>query len=551
MNLIATNEELAAACQRFARHPFVAVDTEFLRETTFWPLLCVVQVASDDEALAIDALAEGLDLAPLFALMANESVVKVFHAARQDAEIFWKLAGVVPKPMFDTQVAAMVCGYGDQVSYSELVNSICHVSVDKSSRFTDWARRPLAQAQIDYAIGDVTYLRDIYRALLAKLSKSGRLSWLEDEMKILTSASTYEQHPENAWERLKNRARKPRDLAVLMELAAWREKEAQTRDVPRSRVLKDDVLVEIALAAPRSAEALANLRAFPRGMERAKAGAEILNAIEQGLARDPKTLPKLERDKRGPPGSAATVELLKVLLRQVCDQSGVAGKMIATVDDLEMIAADDRADVPALQGWRRNFVRRPGARTEARAAGADRRERQGRHAGMARRRGACRDRRKAGQIVRRPTDGNYFAGASCPRISPPLFCSGMDVEIDHAVGERLGLLVGQHGRAFERAGLGVDRHHHAGIGAHRGRAMEMRGDFRTGQIRIGPRPGQRLRRGVVIGLDAAHALGCRRRILAGPVEIGLIFQHFGESRRDRQRDGEAQSDAMTIPSKAT
>jgi len=355
MNLITTTDELAAACQRFARHPFVAVDTEFLRETTFWPVLCVVQVASDDEALAIDALAEGIDLAPLFALMADENVVKVFHAARQDVEIFWKLAGVVPKPMFDTQVAAMVCGHGDQVSYSELVNSICHVAVDKSSRFTDWSRRPLAQAQIDYAIADVTHLREIYRALLDKLNKSGRLSWLEDEMKILTSASTYEQHPENAWERLKNRARKPRDLAVLMELAAWREREAQTRDVPRSRVLKDDALVEIALAAPRSAEALANLRAFPRGMERARAGGEILRAIEQGLARDLKTLPRIERDRRGPPGSAATVELLKVLLRQVCDQSGVAGKMIATVDDLEMIAADDRADVAALHGWRRNL----------------------------------------------------------------------------------------------------------------------------------------------------------------------------------------------------
>ena len=355
MNLITTTDELAAACQRFARHPFVAVDTEFLRETTFWPVLCVVQVASDDEALAIDALADGIDLSPLFALMADDDVVKVFHAARQDVEIFWKLAGVVPKPMFDTQVAAMVCGHGDQVSYSELVNSICHVAVDKSSRFTDWSRRPLAQAQIDYAIADVTHLRDIYRALLDKLDKSGRLSWLEDEMKILTSASTYEQHPENAWERLKNRARKPRDLAVLMELAAWREKEAQTRDVPRARVLKDDALVEIALAAPRSAEALANLRAFPRGMERARAGAEILRAIEQGLARDLKTLPRIEREKRAPPGSAATVELLKVLLRQVCDQSGVAGKMIATVDDLEMIAADDRADVAALHGWRRNL----------------------------------------------------------------------------------------------------------------------------------------------------------------------------------------------------
>jgi len=221
--------------------------------------------------------------------------------------------------------------------------------------FTDWARRPLARAQIDYAIADVTYLRDIYRTLLAKLEKSGRLSWLEDEMKVLTSPDTYEQHPERAWERYKTRARKPRDLAVLMDLAAWRESEAQARDVPRSRVLKDDALIEIALAAPRDAEALANLRAFPRGMERARAGADILAAIERGLARDPKTLPKIERERRGQRGSAATVELLKVLLRQICDQNGVAAKMVATVDDLEMIAADDRADIPALKGWRRKL----------------------------------------------------------------------------------------------------------------------------------------------------------------------------------------------------
>ncbi len=355
MTLITTTSELALACQRLSRHSFVTVDTEFLRETTFWPILCVVQVASSDEALAIDALAPGLDLTPLFALMADPNVVKVFHAARQDVEIFWKLAGLVPAPMFDTQVAAMVCGYGDQVSYSELVQSICRVSIDKSSRFTDWARRPLAAAQIEYAIGDVTYLRDIYRALLAQLEKSGRKAWLDDEMKVLTSAATYEQHPERAWERFKTRARKPRDLAVLMDLAAWRENEAQTRDVPRSRVLKDDVLIEVALAAPRTGEALANLRAFPRGMERSRAGEEILAAVARGLERDPKTLPKLERERRNGGGSAATVELLKVLLRQVSDESGVAGKMIATVDDLEAIAASDKADVPAMHGWRRKL----------------------------------------------------------------------------------------------------------------------------------------------------------------------------------------------------
>ena len=287
--------------------------------------------------------------------MADPAIVKVFHAARQDVEIFWKLSGQVPNPMFDTQVAAMVCGFGEQVSYSELVQSICKASVDKSSRFTDWARRPLAPAQIEYAIGDVTHLRDIYRALLIKLKASGRLAWLEDEMRVLTSPATYEQHPERAWERFKNRARKPRDLAVLIEVAGWREAEAQSRDVPRSRVLKDDILIEVALAAPRTQEALGNLRAFPRGMERSRAGEEILAAVERGLARDPKTLPKLERERRGGNGSAATVELLKVLLRQVADESGVAGKMIATVDDLEAIAGDDRADVAALKGWRRKL----------------------------------------------------------------------------------------------------------------------------------------------------------------------------------------------------
>ena len=354
MTLIADTQELAAICSRLARHPFVTVDTEFLRETTFWPKVCVIQIASPDEAVAIDALAEDLDLAPLFELMANTGVVKVFHAARQDIEIMWNLAQMIPAPLFDTQVAAMVCGYGDQVSYGDLAQQICRVGLDKSSRFTDWSRRPLSDAQVDYAIADVTWLRDIYLFLKSKLESSGRIDWLADEMSTLTSVSTYEQKPENAWERLKGRARKPRDLAVLMEVAAWREHEAQTRDVPRSRVLKDDVLVEIALAAPRDAAALANLRAFPRGMEKSRAGAEILVAIERGLARDPKGLPKVERDRR-PQRDSATVELLKVLLRQVAEKHGVAAKMIATVDDLEAIAASDNAEVAALAGWRRNL----------------------------------------------------------------------------------------------------------------------------------------------------------------------------------------------------
>ena len=355
VSLITTTEELEAACRRIARCPFVTVDTEFLRETTFWPILCVVQLATDHEALAVDALAEGLDLQPLLRLMADENVVKVFHAARQDLEIFWKLAGELPRPLFDTQVAAMVCGYGEQVAYGELTQSICGVTIDKSSRFTDWARRPLDDAQIEYAIGDVTHLRGVYKTLSKRVEAEGRQSWLEDEMKVLASTATYEQHPERAWERFKTRARKPRDLAVLMEVAAWRESEAQARDVPRARVLKDDVVVELALAAPRSLEALGNLRAFPRGMERSRSGAEILQAIERGLARDPKTLPKIERERRNGANVGATVELLKVLLRQVSEESGVAGKLIATVDDLEAIASSDRAEVPALSGWRRKL----------------------------------------------------------------------------------------------------------------------------------------------------------------------------------------------------
>ena len=355
MSLISSTDELAAICGRLAAHAFVTIDTEFLRETTFWPKVCVIQIASDDEAHAIDTLAEGLDLTPFFDLMANPAVTKVFHAARQDLEIVWNLAKMIPAPLFDTQVAAMVCGYGDQVSYGELAQSVCRVQIDKSSRFTDWSRRPLSEAQVAYALADVTYLRDIYRALVAKLEKSDRIGWLADEMKLLTSPSTYEQHPDNAWERFRGRARKPKDLGVLMEVCAWREREAQSKNVPRSRILKDDVMIEVALAAPRTADALGNLRAFPRGMERSKAGADIIAAVERGLGRDPKTLPRLERERRSNGTGGATVELLKVLLRQVAERHGVAAKMIATVDDLEAIAQDDRAEVAALSGWRKEL----------------------------------------------------------------------------------------------------------------------------------------------------------------------------------------------------
>lgn len=357
MPLIATTDRLADLCDRLARHPFVTVDTEFMRETTYWPRLCVVQLASPEEAAAIDAMAPDLDLTPFFALMADARVTKVFHAARQDLEIIWNLSKQIPAPLFDTQVAATVCGFGDQASYGDLAKAFARVTIDKSSRFTDWARRPLSQAQIDYAIADVTHLRTVYLALKARLEKTGRLAWLADEMRTLTSPETYEMNPDNAWERFKGRVRKPRDIAMLMELAAWREREAQGKDVPRSRILKDDALVEIALAAPATQEALVGLRAFPRGMERSKAGGEILAAIARAAARDPKELPRIERERRNG-GGGATVELLKVLLRQVSEGHGVAARMIATVDELEAIAHDDDAAVPALQGWRREIFGR-------------------------------------------------------------------------------------------------------------------------------------------------------------------------------------------------
>ena len=351
---ITSTEELTEICERLAQHPFITVDTEFLRESTYYPQLCVAQIASADEALVIDALAPGLDLAPFFELMANESVVKVFHAARQDIEIVWHRAGLIPHPIFDTQVAAMVLGYGDSISYDQLVQRITGDTLDKSNRFTDWTRRPLTQAQVDYAVSDVTHLRDVYRTLLADLGRRGRTEWVAEEMDVLTSPDTYKLEPQNAWLRLRTRVRKPKELAVLIEVAAWREREAKARDIPRQRVLKDDLVADIAVQAPTSIERLASLRSMPKGFERSKWGLEIPEIVKQGLARDPKTLPSLERTRAAPNG-AAIVELLKVLLRMTAEQHAVAAKVIATVDDLEQIAADDRANVPAMKGWRREL----------------------------------------------------------------------------------------------------------------------------------------------------------------------------------------------------
>jgi ribonuclease D len=354
MQPITTTEKLTDACARMAQHPFVTVDTEFLRESTYYPRLCVAQMASLDEAVVIDALAEGIDLGPFFALMADESVLKVFHAARQDIEICWHEAGLIPRPLVDTQVAAMVLGYGDSISYDQLVQRITGDSLDKSNRFTDWTQRPLSEAQLAYAASDVTHLRDVYLKLSADLDRRGRGDWMQEEMKVLTSPLTYRFEPEHAWERLKTRVRKPRELAVLIEVAAWREREAQERDVPRGRVLKDDVIGDIAIQAPTTIERLARLRSLPRGFERSRWGEAIVEAVKRGLARDPKTLPPLERPRPQVNGQAI-VELLKVLLRMTAERHGVAAKVIATVDDLDRIATDDDADVPALSGWRREL----------------------------------------------------------------------------------------------------------------------------------------------------------------------------------------------------
>lgn len=356
MHLITDTAELAAACDRIAAHPFVTVDTEFLRETTYYPKLCLIQLASPEEAVLVDPLAPDLDLAPFFGLMINEAVVKVFHAARQDLEIVWLLGRVLPTPLFDTQVAAMVCGFGDSISYDQLVQKIKNVQIDKSSRFTDWSRRPLTEKQLDYALADVTHLRDVYLSLKAQLEREGRSLWLTEEMDILESRDTYDMHPDDAWLRLKSRLRKPTELAILKFIAAWREREARSRNVPRSRVLKDDAIFEIAQQQPKDAEALSRLRTIPKGWERSASGNAIVETVNAALALPKEEMPKAPRHSHAPEGSGAAVELLKVLLKLTADKHGVAAKVIANSDDLDKIAAEgEKATVAALTGWRREL----------------------------------------------------------------------------------------------------------------------------------------------------------------------------------------------------
>lgn len=355
MKIITDTETLVDACDQFAKHPYVTVDTEFLRETTFWPILCLIQIAGPDSEVIVDPMAEDIDLAPFFKLMGNQEVIKVFHAARQDVEIVHNLGGLIPAPLFDTQVAAMVCGYGDSIAYNQLVSRITGAHIDKSSRFTDWSRRPLTDKQLNYALADVTHLRDVYESLRNDLAAKDRSSWVDEEMEVLTSEETYDLPVEKAWTRLKMRVRKPLDLAVMQHVAEWRETQARERDIPRGRVIKDDAIYEIAQQHPREKKALGRLRALPKGFENSRFADSLLEAIEKALALPKSDLPDVPRPTRSPEGTSAATELLKVLLKIVAEQHGVASKVIATIDDLEKIAADDDADVAALHGWRKEL----------------------------------------------------------------------------------------------------------------------------------------------------------------------------------------------------
>lgn len=354
-HVIVEQAELEDAIARLETSEFVTVDTEFIRETTFWPELCLIQMAMPGFSALVDPLAPGIDLAPFFRLMANEAVTKVFHAARQDIEIVFNLGKLIPHPVFDTQVAAMVCGFGDSVSYDQLVQKVTGHHIDKSSRFTDWRHRPLSEKQLVYALADVTHLIDIYLHLKQELEREQRGHWLHEEMEVLTARQTYDPHPEDAWKRLKMRVRKPIELAVLQSVAAWREREARERNVPRGRIVKDDAIYEIAQQQPRDAAALARLRTIPKGWERSATAASLLAAVGAALDLPKEDLPKLPKQNNAPEGSSAASELLRVLLRLVSEQHGVAAKLLASADDLDRIAAEaENADVAAMHGWRRD-----------------------------------------------------------------------------------------------------------------------------------------------------------------------------------------------------
>ncbi len=355
MDLITTNDALQTLCEKLATQRYITVDTEFLREKTFWPQLCLIQTAGDGIEAMIDPLADGIDLQPFYELMVNENVLKVMHGCRQDVEIFYHLAKIIPAPLFDTQIAAMVCGFGDAVGYENLIKRTTGGKIDKGSRFTDWSQRPLSDNQLTYALADVTHLRDAFEHLERELKENGREAWLAEESTLLSNPEIYAQKPENAWKRLKMQDRRPHVIGVLMKVAAWRETEAQARNVPRNRILKDDAIRELALQGPKDKRGLTRLRAVPKGYEGSRHADPLLAAVAEGLKITKEELPDLPRPAVNRPGIGPLVDLLKVLLKQRSEETGVAPKLLASVSDLERIASDEAPDVPALNGWRREI----------------------------------------------------------------------------------------------------------------------------------------------------------------------------------------------------
>ncbi len=356
VHTITTTTDLASYCEAWAHETYITVDTEFLRETTYYPKLCLIQVAGAEKSALIDPMADGLDLAPFFALMANTKVLKVFHAAKQDFEILHLLTGQLPQPVMDTQIAAMVCGFGDQVGYEAIVRKLAGAAIDKSSQFTDWSRRPLTSKQQAYAISDVTHLRTVYEKLLEQLHNSGRESWLRAELSSLTDPATYKVDPEQSWRRIKARIQNKKQQAVLMSVAAWREREAQAKNVPRGRVLKDEAVAEIAIQMPQTPQAVNELRLVSRGTGNSSAGNGILKAVAEGLNRDPATVPGAKgRADELSSAALAAAEILKLALKITCENHGLAPKLIASSADIEALAADDDADIPAMKGWQKDI----------------------------------------------------------------------------------------------------------------------------------------------------------------------------------------------------
>ncbi len=352
--MITTTDALAAFCTSVSSDSYVTVDTEFLRETTYYPKLCLIQIAGASADALIDPLAAGLDLQSFYDLMANTAVLKVFHAASQDVEILVNMANLVPTPVFDTQIAAMVCGFGDQVGYEAIVRKLVGAQIDKSSQFTDWSRRPLTHKQMAYALSDVTHLRVVYEKLKAQIDLENRHDWLEGELADLADASNYRVDPAQSWRRIKARIQSKKQQSVLMSVAAWREREAQTKNVPRGRILKDDAVGEIAIQMPQTSEAMHQLRLLPRGSADSSIGKGILAAVKEAVARDPDLIPSPKgRGDEMTSSQEAAAEVLKLALKIVSERAGVAPKLLASSADIDAIAVSDEADVPAMHGWRR------------------------------------------------------------------------------------------------------------------------------------------------------------------------------------------------------